>query len=369
MKIQRLELANLRIYERATITFQHNTAILLGDNAQGKTSILEAIHLLAFTKSHKTNRETDVIRNTAEFARIHALVAFEDQEGTMDIILSKQGKKAKYNQIEMDRLSEYIGRLNVVMFAPEDLELIKGNPRVRRNFLDIELGQISKPYLQTLQQYKRILKQRNDLLKSMQKQKHHDLLLLDVITEQLIDYQNPLTKDRESFLKDVETHAQTHYRALANTEDTLTITYEPSIIGNAASEHQNRYQYDILTGTTNLGVHRDDVEFHLNNQPLKTHGSQGEQRTAVLAIKLALIDIIHQRRGEHPVLLLDDVLSELDENRQNNLMVYINRDIQTIITTTSINDIHLDKVDDVALYCIEQGQIKECDRHARPTKP
>jgi DNA replication and repair protein RecF len=367
MKIERLDLANLRIYDRATITFQHNTAVLLGDNAQGKTSILEAIHLLAFTKSHKTNREIDVIRNTADFARIHAVVAFEDKEGTMDIILSKQGKKAKYNEIEMVRLSEYVGRLNVVMFAPEDLDLIKGTPSDRRNFLDTELGQMSRSYLQALQQYKRILKQRNDLLKSMQKQQQHDLLLLDVITEQLVDYQEPITHQRTVFLRDVETAAQEHYRTLADRDDTLTITYLPSMLGNPSSEHQNRYQYDIITGTTNMGAHRDDIELQLNNQPLKTHGSQGEQRTAVLAIKLALIDVIHARKQAYPVLLLDDVLSELDERRQNNLLSYINRDIQTIITTTSINDIHLDAMDDVALYHIDQGQIKECDRHARPT--
>ena len=364
MKIKHLDITSLRLYDKASVDFHHNTAILIGNNAQGKTSVLEAIHILAFTKSHRTTKDTDVIQNTAEFAKIHALVGFQDTNTEIDIILSKQGKKAKYNHIEMERLSEYIGKINVVMFAPEDLDLIKGNPKDRRNFLDVEMGQISKEYLYNLQQFKRILKQRNDLLKSMQKQHKPDVLLLDVITDQLIGYSEPLMDFRKTFIKDIEQYAQTHYKTLSSSEDVLTITYEPSITTDYKEEYQNKYQYDIITGTTNLGVHRDEVSFHLNNHPLKTHGSQGEQRTAVLAIKLALIDFIYAKKNQYPILLLDDVLSELDQTRQNNLLQYINNDIQTIITTTNINDIQLDRIKDLSLYDIEGGQIKERDTHA-----
>jgi DNA replication and repair protein RecF len=365
VKIEQLDITHLRVYDQVSLSFQHNTAILLGNNAQGKTSVLEAIHILAFTKSHRTSKDTDVIANGTEFAKIHALVALKDNDIELDIILSKQGKKAKYNHIEMERLSEYIGRINVVMFAPEDLELIKGNPKTRRTFLDIELGQISNEYLVQLQQYKRILKQRNDLLKNMQKQSDKDILLLDVITDQLIDYLQPIMDYRTSFITEIEDYANVHYKRLSSSNDELRIEYQPSVTGDFKKEYTQKYQYDMITGTTNSGVHRDEINFYLNEYPLKTQGSQGEQRTAVLAVKLALIDFIYSKRGEYPILLLDDVLSELDSTRQTNLLTYINSDIQTIITTTDINDIRLESIKDVALFEIEQGQIKECDRHAR----
>lgn len=361
MKLHNLTLTNFRNYESLKMKFHKNTNIFIGKNAQGKTSILESMYVLAFTKSHKTQKDTDVILHTADFAKINAHVGLKDYDIDLDIILSKLGKKAKYNQIELDRLSEYIGLLNVVMFAPEDLELIKGNPKDRRKFLDIEIGQISKEYIYNLQQYRRILKQRNDLLKTMQKNKTTDYLLLDVITDQLIDYQQKIIILREQFLSKIEQFAIKHYKQLASTEDILEITYIPSLKGDFKEEYISKYQYDIITGTTNNGIHRDEVEFFLNKFPLKTHGSQGEQRTAVLAVKLALIDFIYSHKKEYPVLLLDDVLSELDTTRQNNLLEYINNNIQTFITTTNINDIDITKITDYQLYEIDNGHVKECD--------
>ena len=365
MKIKELSLQQFRNYEEAELTFHKNTNIFIGNNAQGKTSILESIYVLAFTKSHKTYKDTDFIKSTADFAKIQSLIDLNDRNIQLDIIVSKLGKKAKYNQIELDKLSEYIGLLNVVMFAPEDLELIKGNPKDRRKFLDIEIGQISKEYIYNLQQYRKILKQRNDLLKTMQKQQNNDYLLLDVITDQLIGYQLSIMDDRTVFLQKIESYATKHYQQLASTEDKLLINYIPSIKDNHKEEYTSKYQYDIITGTTNLGVHRDEIEFYLNSFPLKTHGSQGEQRTAVLAIKLALIDFIYEHKKDYPVLLLDDVLSELDTTRQNNLLDYIKDDIQTFITSTDLNDINLDQINNYQLYNIENGRIKECDTHGK----
>ena len=188
MNIKNLKLKNFRNYSTLETTFNINTNIFVGDNAQGKTSVLESIYILGLTKSHKVNKDRDTIKIHSEFAKINAVINLDRKDIELDIILSKLGKKAKYNGIELDKLSEYIGLLNVVMFAPEDLDLVKGNPQTRRKFLDLEIGQISKEYLYNLQNYKKILKQRNDLLKTMQKQKESDMLLLDIITDQLIDY-------------------------------------------------------------------------------------------------------------------------------------------------------------------------------------
>ena len=363
MKINKLSITNFRNYKKQNIKFNKSTNIFIGKNAQGKTSILESIYVLAFTKSHKIFKDADFIYNHAEFAKINAVINLKEKDIELDIVVSKLGKKAKYNQIELDKLSEYLGLLNVVMFAPEDLDLIKGNPKTRRKFLDLEIGQISKEYLFNLQNYRKILKQRNDLLKSMQKKPTKDYLLLDIITEQLIMYQEDILIQRTEFLSKIEELAKKHYAKLSSSKTDLRIDYLPSIRSNFKKEYLNKYQYDIITGTTSLGVHRDEIEFYLDEFPIKSHGSQGEQRTAILAIKLALVDFIYIHRKEYPILLLDDVLSELDKTRQNNLLEYIDKNIQTFITTTELTEIDLTKITDYQVYTIDKGHIEESDNY------
>lgn len=361
MYLKNLNVVNFRNYKSQKLEFNKHVNIFIGNNAQGKTSILESIYVLAFTKSHRVFKDVNFINNTAEYAKINSLINLNDKDIELDIVVSKIGKKAKYNQIELEKLSEYLGLLNVVIFAPEDLDLIKGNPKTRRKFLDLEIGQISKEYLYNLQNYKKVLKQRNDLLKSMQKKPTQDLMLLDVITDQLVDYQFGLVMKRKEFIGKIEELAQKHYMKLSSTKDFLNIEYIPSLEKNIKEEYIAKYQYDIITGTTNLGIHRDEIEFYINKYPVKSHGSQGEQRTTVLAVKLALIDFIYSYKKEYPVLLLDDVLSELDKIRQNNLLEYISKDIQTFITTTDLTEIDLNKINNYQIFNIEDGNIKESD--------
>ncbi len=365
MQLKTLNITNFRNYQSQQLEFNKKTNIFIGNNAQGKTSILESIYVLAFTKSHKVFKDTSFILNGADYAKINSLINLKDKDIELDIVVSKLGKKAKYNQIELDKLSEYLGLLNVVMFAPEDLDLIKGNPKTRRKFLDIEIGQISKEYLFELQNYRKILKQRNDLLKSMQKKPTKDFMLLDVITDQLVGYQEVILRRRKEFIKKIEDLAKKHYLKLSSTSDDLRIEYLPSIEKDFKQEYIAKYQYDIITGTTNLGVHRDEIEFYINNFTIKTQASQGEQRTAVLAIKLALIDFIYMYRKEYPVLLLDDVLSELDKTRQNNLLEYIGDNIQTFITSTDLNEINLERIKDYQVFLIENGHIEESDNDGK----
>ena len=355
MKIKTLKIKNFRIYDQTEINLCRN-------NAQGKTSIIESIYVLGLTKSHKTNKDRDMIKTNEEYAKINALINLNEKEIQLDIILSKLGKKAKYNHIELERLSDYIGILNVVMFAPEDLDLIKGNPQTRRKFLDLEIGQISKEYLYNVQNYKKILKQRNDLLRNMQK-KEHDLVLLDIVTEQLIDYLEKIVLKRKTFIHQINEIAQNIYKDISNEEQKFKMEYIPSVDKNYREEFRKKQQYDIVTGTTNLGVHRDDIEFYIENHFIKTHSSQGELRSAVLSTKLALVEFIYKRKGEYPVLLLDDVLSELDVNRQNNLMQYINNKTQTFITTTDLSEINFDKIDNYSIFHIDNGSIKESEQY------
>ncbi len=359
MYIKNLKLTNFRNYQELTTNFNKHTNILIGKNAQGKTSILESLHILGLTKSHKVTKDRDVIKIGADYAKINSVINLNDKDIELDIVISKLGKKAKYNQIELERLSEYIGILNVVIFAPEDLDLIKGNPQIRRKFLDLEIGQISKEYLYALLNYKKVLKQRNDLLKAMQQKKEEDMLLLDIITDQLIDYLEKIVKQRIKFINKINEYTNRIYKKLANSTENLVVKYLPSIKKDYKKEFVNKYKYDIITGTTNLGAHRDDIEFYLNNQFIKTFASQGEMRSAVLSVKLALIDFIYEYKKEYPILLLDDVLSELDEERQNSLIEYIQNKTQNFITATEINEINLKKINNFKLFTIDNGQIKE----------
>jgi len=363
MYIKRLSLKNFRNYEQLDIDFNNKTNILIGMNAQGKTNILESLYILGLTKSHKVNKDREVIKNNANYAKINSLINFNKKDIELDIIISKLGKKAKYNQIEVDRLSEYIGILNVVLFAPEDMDLIKGNPQIRRKFLDLEIGQISKEYLFSLQNYKKVLKQRNDLLKKMQMSKNKDMMLLDILTDQLINYLEEVVVKRKEFILKINKYSNNIYKHLSNLKDNLVIKYLPNIDKNYKEEFINKYQYDIITGTTNLGAHRDDIEFYLNDFQIKTQGSQGEIRSSVLALKLALIDFIYEYKKEYPILLLDDVLSELDAKRQNNLVKYIQNKTQTFITSTEINEINLLNINEYKLFKINNGEIEESDNN------
>jgi len=363
MFIKTLKLESFRNYEQLNSEFSNYTNIFIGKNAQGKTSILESLYILGLTKSHKVNKDRDVVKIGAQYSKISSLINLNGKDIELDIVISKVGKKAKYNQIELEKLSEYIGILNVVMFAPEDLDLIKGNPQTRRKFLDLEIGQISKSYLYSLQNYKKVLKQRNDLLKSMQNSKEKDMLLLDILTDQLISYLEEVVKDRREFLIKINKYTNEIYKKLSNLNDNLVVKYLPSVESNYKKEFVSKYKYDIITGTTNIGAHRDDIEFYLKDNYVKTHGSQGEMRTAVLSVKLALIDFIFDYKNDYPVLLLDDVLSELDEDRQNNLIDYIQNKTQTFITSTEIKSINLTKIKDYKIFKIENGLIKESENN------
>ncbi len=356
--INQIALTTFRNYQSLNIDFSKNTNILLGKNAQGKTSILEAIYMIGLTKSHKTTKDVDVIQSNAEFAKIKAQCDLKDEKVQLEVVVSKSGKKAKYNNIEIERLSEYVGLINVVMFAPEDINLIRGNPQNRRRFLDLEIGQMSKEYMYNLQNYKKVLKQRNDLLKSMQKNVKPNMMLLDIITDQLIDYLIQVVAIRKRFIRKINDFALLNYQDLSKTKHRLKIEYLPSIKDNYKEEFQRKYQYDMITGATSLGAHRDDVEFYIDDFTIKTHGSQGELRTAVLAVKLALVDFIHEYTKSYPILLLDDVFSELDQERQKGLFDYISEKTQTFITTTELDEQMEKYTHEVHKYVVLDGTIR-----------
>lgn len=370
MFIEKLQLKNYRNYEQLDISFDNKVNVIIGENAQGKTNLLEAIYLLAFTKSYRTSNDRELILWDQEFAKITgSLVKKNDQIVPLELIFHKTGKKAKLNRIEQKRLSEYIGSLNVVMFAPEDLSLVKGSPQIRRRFIDMELGQIEPVYIYHLGQYQKILKQRNHLLKQLQYEQQ-ETTFLDVLTDQLVKHAAIILKRRYNFLKLLKKWAiPIHYQISRELEE-LDITYTSSIeVLEDDDEEKLEQKYleafsqakanEIRRGSTLVGPHRDDLIFFINEKDVKLYGSQGQQRTTALSLKLAEIDLIYEQIGEYPILLLDDVLSELDDFRQSHLLSTIQGKVQTFVSTTTVDGINHDTLKQASIYSVQKGTITQ----------
>ena len=367
MFIKKVKLKTFRNYQEVDISFQKNINIIIGRNAQGKTSLIEAMYVLSTTKSHRTGKDQQMIGFKEEFARIEATVSRGTDEYDLSLSLSKKGKKANYNGIVQKKLSEYVGKLIVVLFAPEDLSLVKGAPQYRRRFLDMEIGQLSPSYLYHLAQYSKLLRQRNELLKQLRSQRKSDLFL-EVLTEQMVPHAKFLVDKRIEFLGKLQEYAQKIQMEITEGAEKITIDYHCSFEGRNMTEqelfdfYKTHFSSDIQNGTTGSGPHRDDFSVFINDVNTHRFGSQGQQRTASLSIKLAEIDLIFSVLGEYPILLLDDVLSELDDMRQTQLLNSIKNKVQTFITTTNIDGIDKDVVRLADIFIIENAEIRIGDQ-------
>ena len=370
MYIESLKVKNYRNYEELDIQFENKVNVILGENAQGKTNIMESIYVLAMAKSHRTSTDKDLIRWDEEYAKIEGRIVKRNSTIPLELTISKKGKKAKCNHIEQQRLSQYIGNMNVVMFAPEDLHLVKGSPQVRRRFIDMEIGQVSPLYLHEYSQFAKIMQQRNHYLKMLQTKKQSDLAMLDVLTEQFILYAVKIIQKRFQFLALLQKWAEPIHSGISRGLETLNIQYKPSVdvsesmdMSKMIEEYNAKYakmkQREIERGTTLFGPHRDDLVFIVNGRDVQTFGSQGQQRTTALSLKLAEIELIYSEIGEYPILLLDDVLSELDDYRQSHLLNTIQGKVQTFVTTTSVEGIDHETLHEAATYEVVNGSIKQ----------
>lgn len=370
MHIQQLQLENYRNYDTLDITFSDNMNVISGENAQGKTNLMEAIYVLAFTKSYRTPREKELIQWESNHSKITGRMMKRHQTFPLEMIFSPKGKKVKLNHIEQKRLSDYIGAMNVVMFAPEDLSLVKGSPQRRRRFIDMELGQIQPRYIYHLGQYQKILKQRNHLLKQISHKENPDLTMLGVLTDQLITHAATLLERRFAFLKLLRKWAIPIHTGISQGLEHLNVIYSPTIdVSEEANKEKIESIYqasfqdlqgkEIERGTTLIGPHRDDLQFFVNKKDVQIYGSQGQQRTTALSIKLAEIELIFGEVGEYPILLLDDVLSELDDYRQTHLLNTIQGKVQTFVSTTTINGIQHEAMKQATLFHVYNGSIEQ----------
>ena len=340
MIVESLKLQNYRNYEYLNMNFDEKINIIYGDNAQGKTNILESMYVCATSKSHRGSKDREIIRFDNDESHIKVNVKKNDMNYRIDMHLKKNKPKGiAVNGIPIKRAVELFGILNIVFFSPEDLNIIKNGPSERRRFIDMELSQLDKIYLDCLINYNKVVNQRNSLLKEYAFSGREDIISsLDIWDMQLVKYGNDVIKSREKFVKEINDLVKSIHTKLSGDREQLEIIYEPCVKEqDFESELVRVRDRDLKFKCTNIGPHKDDMCFLINGMDVRKYGSQGQQRTAALSLKLAEIELVKQIIHDTPVLFLDDVLSELDSRRQNFLLDSIGN-IQTMITCTGLDE-------------------------------
>ncbi|MDR3215713.1 MAG: DNA replication/repair protein RecF [Bacilli bacterium] len=359
MIFNNLKLINFRNIDFQELFFCERINLFIGNNAQGKTNLLEALYLLSFTKSFKTNNLKELINFKANNFFLEGKLSENDFIHDITFFFEKN-KEINLDNNKITKLKSIFGLINIVLFVPEDLFLIKGSPSNRRKLLDIELSKIDQLYLDALANYYYVLKQRNIYLK----RDNIDNNMLDVFDKQLIKYGLIIYELRTNFINEINALVNKYYLSIANDEKDVLIKYHSSFsLDNSINSNLffNSRNKDIQLHQTNNGIHRDDIIFYLNGNNASEFASQGEQRSIVLSLKLALLEYIYLKTNNYPIFLLDDVLSELDNNRQENLIRKLNNNIQTFITCTSLHGINKEFIRNSYLFKVNNGQFERME--------
>lgn len=376
MRIKSLKLLYFRNYLSTNIEVHPSLNVLVGNNANGKTNIIESIFCLALGKSYRTKSDSECIMFGETATAMSCIVNKNNRELDIMLGINNKGKSAKIAGIKKTKLTDFVGELNVVLFSPEDLQIVKGSPALRREFMNREFYQFSRIYHKYYLMYQHLLKQRNSYLKDMRKNPKDEMSLayLETLTSQLAKVALYITKERVSFVQDISKLTYKNMLNISNGQETLKIKYKSSVLDALNISEINDESFteenltkvmmkksfdDIMRGSTKIGPQHDDLEFYINDLDAKMYASQGQQRSIVLSLKLAEINYLKEKTGTYPVLLLDDVLSELDKNRQLKLLDAINENVQTFITTPSISDIKEDLLKKAKVFKIEDGNISE----------
>ncbi|MBR4261954.1 MAG: DNA replication/repair protein RecF [Bacilli bacterium] len=368
MVIKKIKLINFRNYKNLNLKFSDGINIIIGNNAQGKTNILESIYTLALTKSYRTTNDFNLIRTGQEKFIITGDIKVDKVPKKMSIELYNNKKMVKINDNIVRKISDYIGNLVVILSSPEDLNIIKGSPIERRNFLNIEISQKSNIYLKKYNEFNKLLKMRNDYLKLLYTNSIGDYSYLDILTNNLIEREIEIYKYRNDYINDINKYLETIYYDLSDL-NSLKMKYITNIDLNEFSDQEirkqleNKYkknlQREITLGMTLYGPHRDDFQLIIDNEDIKIYGSQGQQKLAFIALKFAEIKIFEEKSNIKPIILLDDIFSELDKRRKNNLIKYINSDYQTIITSNDIKGINKKIINNAKIFKIYNNSVIE----------
>ncbi len=364
MKIESLKLKNYRNYSDLDINFSPFLNIFIGDNAQGKSNILESVFVLALTKSYMNIKDNNLIMDGKDFARIQAKFA-SSLEINSEIVIAGSSKKLKINGNEIFKYSDYISRIKVLIFSPYNVNFVKDGPNVRRKNINMVISQLSNSYVKLLQNYNAVLKKRNQFLKNIEILNEFNQIYLDAINDRFCSLAVDVFLARYEFVNNINKHISDIYKEITDF-DNLDLKYISSVDYFDSKEVMIRkfkeklvanIDKEKLYGMTLIGPHRDDFSFLLNGKDLSIYGSQGQIRAAILSMKLSEIYIFRDRDGDYPILLLDDIFSELDVNKRNKLVKYILDDVQTIITTTDIDMIDDDLVKKARVFRVNDGNV------------
>ena len=359
MYFRQIELKNFRNYKDQKVVFDPKLNLILGDNAQGKTNLLESLFIMGLGKSFKTNNDKEMIYFGEKAARAKCIVVGENKETEIEITYSPEGKLIKVDGVKLLRNVDLLENVYVVVFSPEDLKIVKDGPDHRRRFLDRELCQIKPVYYSDLGNYKKVLKQRNALLRDQ----NSDIYLFDVFDESLAEYGVRIVEERKRFIDRLYTICRKIHSDISSGKEELEIKYETSTADKEQMKKKLRegFEADLAKGYTVFGPHKDYLSIKINGKDIRVYGSQGQQRTAALSLKLAEIELIKQETGENAVLLLDDVLSELDATRQRYLIETM-KDVQIFVSATGIEEELQNMLPKGNVYYVDNGKVNLYNR-------
>ena len=361
MKIDNLTLMNFRNYESLNISFG-DLNIIYGLNGSGKTNIIEAIYTLALTKSFRINNDKVMIKKGKIKAKINGNVFKKNDENEFGVEISNEGKIVTINGEKQDKISDYVSRVNVILFNPSDTRLIDEAPSERRRLLNIEISQIYKEYLVILANYQKILKQRNFYLRGMYVNGNYTSTYLDILTKKLIEYGSIICKYRENFIDNINKYITSNYEKIFGSgilKVRYVSTFKKKDEETLFKRYKENYQKELSVGKTLEGIHHDDIVFILDNNNLKEWGSEGQRKNAIISFKLAEISVVNEIKGYCPILILDDLFSELDKNKITNMLGMLDRNVQTFITTTDLKNISKKVIKDAKKFKVTDGILEE----------
>lgn len=359
MKIKKIILKNYRNYDNLEIDFNNNLNIIIGDNAQGKTNLLESIYVLAVTKSFLSITDKGLIKFNNKFAIVKGVLDSNNSKDNLEILFNDNGKVVRINNKEIKKLSDYISKMNVVIFSTDNIRMFKESPGARRKYFNVQISQMNRKYLKLLNDYNVILRQRNEFLKIINLNKKSDMDYLDILDNKYVDISIDVYNYRNEYVDSINNYLDDMFYSITDNKG-LMLKYisnmdnDREILLDKLKKNLNK---EIMYKMTLIGPNRDDFCFYLDNKNLSLYGSQGQIRSAVLALKMSEVLLFTDKVGESPILLLDDMFSELDINKRNNILRHLINDVQTVITTTDIENISEDIRKKANVYKIENGKI------------
>lgn len=361
MEIGKLKILNFRNYSNIELEFSNTLNIIYGNNGMGKTNLVEAIYVLALTKSFRAIVDKNIIMKDKNITKVEGVVK-TNTKNNYKVIITDEGKKVKINNNKVNKISDYISKIRVVLFNPDDLKIIKDTPSIRRKLLNISLSQINQNYLVYLNCYNKILKQRNSYLKQLFINGNSSTEYLDILTNNLIDYGLKISEERDNYIELINQNINDIYYKIAK-KGILEVKYVSDYKNKSKEEILNNYKKiyakEMAMGKTLIGIHHDDIEFLLDKNKLKEWGSEGQLKNSIISFKLSEIEIIKNITNDYPILILDDLFSELDQEKINNILDLINKDIQTFITTTDLLKINKDILENSKIFKVIEGIIEE----------